>query len=88
MNVAFAELCSLQVQWDGDLLRLLLSPCLQALCSGSVAIPSFNSSPHWCRCSGVVVCRASPAQKATIVRMMKRYRAEQVQVRGLLPTST
>ena len=25
------------------------------------------------RCSGVVVCRASPAQKAAIVRLMARY---------------
>ena len=27
------------------------------------------------RCSGVVVCRASPSQKAGIVGMMKRYHA-------------
>lgn len=27
------------------------------------------------RCSGVIVCRASPAQKAAIVLMMKRYHA-------------
>ena len=25
------------------------------------------------RCSGVVVCRASPAQKASIVRLMKNF---------------
>jgi magnesium-transporting ATPase (P-type) len=30
------------------------------------------------QCSGVVVCRASPAQKAAIVRMMKRFHAQQV----------
>lgn len=28
------------------------------------------------RCSGVVVCRASPAQKAGIVGMMKRFHAQ------------
>jgi magnesium-transporting ATPase (P-type) len=27
------------------------------------------------RCTGVVVCRATPAQKARIVEMMKRYHA-------------
>ena len=29
-------------------------------------------------CSGVVVCRASPSQKATIVRMMKRFQVAQL----------
>jgi len=29
-------------------------------------------------CSGVVVCRASPSQKATIVRMMKRFQTAQL----------
>ncbi len=29
-------------------------------------------------CSGVVVCRASPSQKATIVRMMKRFQSAQL----------
>ena len=29
-------------------------------------------------CSGVVVCRASPSQKATIVRMMKRLQVAQL----------
>ena len=28
------------------------------------------------RCSGVIVCRASPAQKAAIVLLMKRYHAK------------
>ena len=29
------------------------------------------------RCSGVVVCRASPSQKAAIVHMMKRFQTSQ-----------
>ena len=29
-------------------------------------------------CSGVVVCRASPSQKATIVRMMKRFQTAEL----------
>lgn len=39
------------------------------------------------RCSGVVVCRASPSQKATIVRMMKRFQTAQLSgtVGGLSP---
>ena len=35
------------------------------------------------RCSGVVVCRASPAQKAAIVRLMARHELFGEQVRGL-----
>lgn len=27
------------------------------------------------RCQGVIVCRASPAQKAAILNLMKRYHA-------------
>ncbi|BDA48078.1 probable phospholipid-transporting ATPase 7 [Coccomyxa sp. Obi] len=45
-------------------------------------------------CSGVVVCRASPSQKAAIVHMMKRFQAAQASsgskggaVRAVLPTS-
>ena len=36
------------------------------------------------RCSGVVVCRASPSQKAAIVRMMRAFQAQRMagQVRG------
>lgn len=30
------------------------------------------------QCSGVVVCRASPSQKAAIVRMMKAFQAQQL----------
>ena len=29
-------------------------------------------------CSGVVVCRASPSQKAAIIHMMKRFQAQQL----------
>ena len=35
------------------------------------------------RCSGVVVCRASPAQKAAIVRLMARHELFGEQVRRL-----
>lgn len=36
------------------------------------------------RCSGVVVCRASPSQKAAIVHMMKRFQTAQATVRPSL----
>ena len=32
-------------------------------------------------CGGVVVCRASPAQKAAIVRMMARHKQQRLHVR-------
>ncbi len=36
-------------------------------------------------CAGVVVCRASPAQKAAIVRMMARHKARRLQARPAPP---
>lgn len=38
------------------------------------------------RCSGVVVCRASPSQKAAIVRMMKCFQAQQMHPVRLHPS--
>ena len=35
-------------------------------------------------CGGVVVCRASPAQKAAIVRMMARHKQQRLHVRPRL----
>ena len=35
-------------------------------------------------CGGVVVCRASPAQKAAIVRMMARHKQQRLHVRRAL----
>lgn len=42
------------------------------------------------RCSGVVVCRASPAQKAAIVRLMARYESfgEQARLQDALACSS
>lgn len=39
-------------------------------------------------CAAVVVCRASPSQKAAIVRRMKRFRIEQCEVRLLVATAS
>ena len=52
---------------DGRTLSRILGPDSEALLAELANM-----------CSGVVVCRASPSQKATIVRMMKRLQVAQL----------